>query len=53
MWLNENTDVNNHARIVVIFVYAFDGIIKEELVVLLSLPERILDIHNAVRKTFF
>ena len=54
MCLDETTDVNNHARLAVILRYAVGDNMREELVKLLSLPERTqgIDIHNAVMEAF-
>ena len=54
MCLDETTDVNNHARLAVILRYAVGDNMREELVKLLSLPERTqgIYIHNAVMEAF-
>ncbi|KAM4048853.1 general transcription factor II-I repeat domain-containing protein 2-like [Anomaloglossus baeobatrachus] len=54
MCLDESTDVKNHARLAVILRYAAGDTMREELVKLLSLPERTqgIDIHNAVMEAF-
>ncbi|XP_070614862.1 general transcription factor II-I repeat domain-containing protein 2A-like [Erythrolamprus reginae] len=54
MCLDESTDVNNHARLAVILRYAAGDIMREELVKLVSLPERTqgIDIYNAVVEAF-
>ena len=52
MCFDESTDVNNNTTPVVILRYAVGDTMKEELVILLSLHERILDIDNSVMKTF-
>ena len=54
MCLGESTDVNNHARLVVILRYAVGDIMREELVKLLYLPERTqgIYIHNTVMEAF-
>ena len=50
MCLDENTDIDNHARLAIILHYAAGDAIREELLKLVSLPERIQgeDIYNAV-----
>ncbi|XP_032064570.1 SCAN domain-containing protein 3-like [Thamnophis elegans] len=54
MCLDESTDVNNHARLAIILRYAVGDIMREELVKLVSLPERTqgIDIYNAVMEAF-
>ncbi|KAM5138157.1 general transcription factor II-I repeat domain-containing protein 2A-like [Mantella aurantiaca] len=54
MCLDESTDINNHARLAVILRYAVGNIMREELVKLVSLPERTqeIDIYNAVMEAF-
>ncbi|XP_032064308.1 uncharacterized protein LOC116502537 [Thamnophis elegans] len=54
MCLDESTDVNNHARLVIILRYAVGDIMREELVKLVSLPERTqgIDIYKAVMEAF-
>ncbi|XP_058015002.1 protein FAM200A-like [Ahaetulla prasina] len=54
MCLDESTDINNHARLAVILRYAVGDIMREELVKLVSLPERTqgIDIYNAVMEAF-
>ncbi|KAM3848206.1 general transcription factor II-I repeat domain-containing protein 2A-like [Vipera latastei] len=54
MCLDESTDINNHARLGVILRYAVGDIMREELVKLVSLPERTqgVDIYNAVKEAF-
>ncbi|XP_034277662.1 uncharacterized protein LOC117668096 isoform X2 [Pantherophis guttatus] len=54
MCLDESTDVNNHARLTIILRYAVGDIMREELVKLVSLPERTqgIDIYNAVMEAF-
>ncbi|XP_042325952.1 general transcription factor II-I repeat domain-containing protein 2A-like isoform X2 [Sceloporus undulatus] len=54
MCLYESIDINNHARLGIILRYAVGDIMREELVKLVSLPERIqgIDIYNAVMEAF-
>ncbi|XP_034259776.1 general transcription factor II-I repeat domain-containing protein 2A-like [Pantherophis guttatus] len=54
MCLDESTDINNHARLAVIVCYAVGDVMREELVKLVSLPERTrgIDIYNAVMEAF-
>ncbi|XP_013930323.1 PREDICTED: uncharacterized protein LOC106555913 [Thamnophis sirtalis] len=54
MCLDESTDVNNHARLIIILRYAVGDIMREELVKLVSLPERTqgIDIYKAVMEAF-
>ena len=50
MCLDESTDINNHARLAIILHYAAGDTMREELLKLVSLPERTqgVDIYNAV-----
>ncbi|XP_058026529.1 general transcription factor II-I repeat domain-containing protein 2-like [Ahaetulla prasina] len=54
MCLDESTDVNNHARLAILLRYAAGDIMREELLKLVSLPERTqgIDIYNAVMEAF-
>ncbi|XP_060548259.1 general transcription factor II-I repeat domain-containing protein 2A-like [Pantherophis guttatus] len=54
MCLDESPDVNNHARLAVILRYAVGDKMREELVKLVSLPERTqgIEIYNAVMEAF-
>ncbi|XP_039196835.1 general transcription factor II-I repeat domain-containing protein 2A-like [Crotalus tigris] len=54
MCLDESTDINDHARLAVILRYAVGDIMREQLVKLVSLPERTqgIDIYNAVMEAF-
>ena len=40
MCLDESTDINNHARLAIILRYAAGDAMREELLKLVSLPER-------------
>ena len=50
MCLDESTDINNYARLAIILRYAAGDAMREELLKLVSLPERTqgVDIYNAV-----
>ncbi|XP_058027186.1 general transcription factor II-I repeat domain-containing protein 2-like [Ahaetulla prasina] len=54
MCLAESTDVNNRATLAVILHYAVGDVMREELVKLVSLPERTrgIDIYKAVMEAF-
>ena len=54
MCLGESTDVNHHATLAVILRYAVGDIMREELVKLVSLPQRTqgIDIYNPVMEAF-
>ncbi|XP_070599696.1 general transcription factor II-I repeat domain-containing protein 2A-like [Erythrolamprus reginae] len=54
MCLDERRDINNHARLAVILRYAVGDTMREELVKLVSLPEKTqgIDIYNAVMEAF-
>ncbi|XP_034262212.1 general transcription factor II-I repeat domain-containing protein 2-like [Pantherophis guttatus] len=54
MCLDECTDINNQARLAIILRYALGDIMREELVKLVSLPEKTqgIDIYNAVMEAF-
>ncbi|XP_035216701.1 protein ZBED8-like [Stegodyphus dumicola] len=54
MCLDESTDINNHAKLVIILRYAVSDTMREELVKLASFPERTqgIDIYNAVVEAF-
>ena len=54
MCLDESTDINNHARLAVIFRYAVGDTMREELLKLISLLGRTqeVDICNAVMECF-
>ncbi|XP_072282287.1 general transcription factor II-I repeat domain-containing protein 2-like isoform X2 [Pyxicephalus adspersus] len=54
MCLYESTDINNHVRLAVILRYGVGDIMREELVKLVSLPDRTqgIDIYNAVMEAF-
>ncbi|KAG9485345.1 hypothetical protein GDO78_008432 [Eleutherodactylus coqui] len=54
MYLDESTDINNHARLAIILRYAVGDIMREQLVKLVSMPKRTqgIDIYNAVMEAY-
>ncbi|XP_013919890.1 PREDICTED: general transcription factor II-I repeat domain-containing protein 2-like [Thamnophis sirtalis] len=54
MCLDESTDINNHTRLAIILRYAVGDIMREELVKLVSFPERTqgIEIYDAVMEAF-
>ena len=52
--MDEGADINNHATLAVILSYAVGDTMKEELLKLISLPEKThgVDIYNAVMGCF-